>query len=405
MPPPTDERPLGLWLIGARGSISTCVAYGLAALAEGRVEPIGLCTASEPLRRLPFAALDRIALGGHDVCTRSLAESAAELVETRILRADLVETGRERVARFEAEIRPGPLDGPDAGLAQLDPRSRRLGEAAPRAQIQAVRADLEAFVRSSGARRVVVVNVASTEAWRDERPEWASLELLERALEQGAPQPASILYAYAALSLGLPYVNFTPSRGSGLPALRELALRRGAPHCGSDGKTGETLLKTVLAPMFRARALRVRAWQGYNMLGNRDGEVLSEPAHRASKLRNKDEALRSILEDPACHTGVGIDYVPSLRDWKTAWDFVHFEGFLGVPMSLQFIWSGSDSALAAPLVLDLARLADFAAERGEAGVMEHTACFFKAPLGGGTHDFGGQFERLLAYADRHGARA
>jgi myo-inositol-1-phosphate synthase len=178
------------------------------------------------------------------------------------------------------------------------------------------------------------------------------------------------------------------------------------PHCGNDGKTGETLVKTVLAPMFRARALKVLTWQGYNMLGNRDGEVLKEPAHRESKLRNKDEALRSILADPAVHTSVGIDFVPSLEDWKTAWDFIQFEGFLGARMSLQFTWTGSDSALAAPLVLDLVRLADLAAERGEGGVMEHTACFFKAPLGGGTHDFGHQFAELGRYAlERHGKTA
>ena len=173
------------------------------------------------------------------------------------------------------------------------------------------------------------------------------------------------------------------------------------PHCGNDGKTGETLLKTVLAPMFAARALRVLSWQGYNMLGNRDGAVLSDPLHRRSKLASKDEALRSILPDPELHTHVGIDYVPSLQDWKTAWDFVHFEGFLGVRMSLQLTWSGSDSALAAPLVLDLARLADLSAERGERGVMEHTACYFKSPLSRGSHAFHEQVERLFDYARRN----
>jgi myo-inositol-1-phosphate synthase len=245
---------------------------------------------------------------------------------------------------------------------------------------------------------VVVVDVASTEAWREEREEWSDLASFEAALDAGSLQPASVLYAYAALGAGHPFVNFTPSRGSSIPALVELADSAGVPHCGNDGKTGETLVKTVLAPMFRARALKVLTWQGYNMLGNRDGEVLKESAHRESKLRNKDEALRAILADPSVHTGVGIDFVPSLEDWKTAWDFIQFEGFLGARMSLQFTWSGSDSALAAPLVLDLVRLADLAAERGEGGVMKHTASFFKAPLGGGTHDFGRQFAELGRYA-------
>jgi myo-inositol-1-phosphate synthase len=139
------------------------------------------------------------------------------------------------------------------------------------------------------------------------------------------------------------------------------------------------------------------------MLGNRDGENLSDPLHREAKLKSKDDALRSLLGDSHVHTKVGIDYVPSLRDWKTAWDYIHFEGFLGARMSLQFTWQGSDSALAAPLVIDLARLADFAAERGESDEMPHTASFFKSPLGGGTHDFHAQFQRLVEYAERHAA--
>ena len=210
------------------------------------------------------------------------------------------------------------------------------------------------------------------------------------------------MYAYAAIASGRPFVNFTPSLGASVPALLELAEERGVPVAGNDGKTGETLVKTVLAPMFRARALRVLAWQGYNMLGNRDGEVLRDPAHKSSKLRTKDDALRSLLGDDSgeLHTKVGIDYVPSLGDWKTAWDFIHFEGFLGAKMSMQFTWSGCDSALAAPLVIDLARLADHAARRGEAGVLEHLACYFKAPMGDVEHDFHRQHERIVRYVER-----
>ncbi len=401
-----SRGPVGVWLIGARGSISTCVAYGLEGLRVGALEPVGLATEVEPVRGLDLVPLDELVLGGHDVCTRSLTSSTSELVRSGVLTQSLVDAAREGAAAFEACIRPGILDGPDVGLADLDPRSAELGSLPPREQIARVRADLDAFAAAHDLARVVVVDVASTEAWREERAEWRDLASFEAALDAGALQPASVLYAYAALGAGHPFVNFTPSRGSSLPALIELASASGVPHCGNDGKTGETLVKTVLAPMFRARALKVLTWQGYNMLGNRDGEVLKEPAHRESKLRNKDEALRSILGDPAVHTSVGIDFVPSLEDWKTAWDFIQFEGFLGARMSLQFTWTGSDSALAAPLVLDLARLADLAAERGEGGVMEHTACFFKAPLGGGTHDFGQQFAELGRYAlERHGKTA
>lgn len=392
---------LGVWLVGARGSISTCLVYGLHGLREGLLEPIGLVTERAPLTELGLRPLEDLVLGGHDVCTRSLSQSAHELIQHGILTTDLVEACARPAAAFEARLRPGPLDTTDVGMADLDPRAARLGGASSREQVQAIRADIEEFRAREGVERVVVVNLASTEAWREEQAEWQTLAAFQQALAADRPQPASMLYAHAAFLAGCPYVNFTPSRGSSSAALREQALELGLPHCGNDGKTGETLIKTTLAPMFAARNLRVRTWQGYNMLGNRDGEVLSDGAHRLSKVRNKNEALRSLLGDESVHTHVSIDYVPSLQDWKTAWDFVHFEGFLGTRMSLQFTWTGSDSALAAPLVLDLIRLADFAHARGERGEMPQTACFFKAPLSGGTHDFLRQHQALLEYVRNH----
>jgi myo-inositol-1-phosphate synthase len=395
-----NSGPLGVWLIGARGAISTCVAYGLAGLVEGLIEPVGLITEHAPFSSLPLAPYENIVLGGHDVCTRSLTDSASELIRAGVLPASLVEGGSSRAAAFDSHIVPGLLDGPDVGLANLDPATAELSSAAPLEQIERLKADLLAFRESQGCRDLIVINLASTEAFREESADWLDLERLENALESGAAQPASIVYAYAALSAGCPYVNFTPSRGSSIPALKQFAEQQGLPHCGSDGKTGETLMKTVLAPMFKARALRVLGWQGYNMLGNRDGEILNEASHRQGKLNNKDEALRSILNDSELHSHVAIDFVPSLGDWKTAWDFIHFEGFLGAKMSLQFTWAGSDSALAAPLVIDLARLTALSHQRGETGVLDHVACFFKAPLGAGTHDFHAQFAALERYARR-----
>ncbi|MDA1265380.1 MAG: inositol-3-phosphate synthase [Planctomycetota bacterium] len=397
----TGQRRVGLWLVGGRGAISTCVVYGLSALRRGALEPIGLATETEPMRGLDLPGFDELVLGGHDVCSRDFSKSAGELVSMGILDGDLVVASADEASAYEANLRSGPLDGPDVGMADLDPRSAELGGAPPRDQIAQLVADWQAFEEDQGLERTVVVLLSSTEAAREHQAEWDDLEHLEAALDEGREQPASLLYAYAALSTGRPFVNFTPNLGSSSDALRWLADDRGVPHAGQDGKTGETLVKTVLAPMFAARALKVLAWQGYNMLGNRDGEVLHDPAHRQAKLRNKDEVLRELLGPGERHTQVSIDYVPSLADWKTAWDFIHFEGFLGARMSLQFTWQGSDSALAAPLVIDLARLAAFAARAGEGGVMDHTACYFKAPLGGGTHDFHHQHLRLLEYAARH----
>ena len=391
-------RRIGLWLIGARGSIATCVTYGLAGLRAGLVDPVGLITVCKPFVDAGLVEWDELVVGGHDVCLRDLTHSAGELVKTGILRQDLVSACSAEAAQFEARIRPGILDGPDVGFADLDPKSAELGSLNPREQVAAVTRDLEEFSGSEELDRVVVVNLSSTEVFQRPKDSWQSLAELEAALDRGEDQPASILYAYAALRAGFPHVNFTPNLGASIPALKELADEVSVPHCGNDGKTGETLVKTALAPMFRARALRVLSWQGYNMLGNRDGAVLADPGHCESKLANKDKALRSILDDEGVHTHVGIDFVPSLEDWKTAWDYIHFEGFLGVKMSLQFTWVGSDSALAAPLILDLVRLSNWAAERGESGVMTQTAAFFKSPLGGGTNDFHAQFDQLIRYA-------
>jgi myo-inositol-1-phosphate synthase len=415
MTPTTDEttthhknRQVGLWLVGGRGAISTCVAYGLSGLKRGLLEPVGLVSAREPLSALDLIPTESLVLGGHDVCKRGLSVAAAELVKSGVLGPELVEAAVADVVAFEANLRPGPLDGPDVGMADLDPRSAELGAAPPREQIATLVADLTEFRERERLDHVVVANLASTEAGRTPQAEWQDASALEEALDREQAQPASLIYAYAAFSAGCSFVNFTPSQGASSPALLALAEAQGVPHCGRDGKTGETLVKTVLAPLFRDRALKVLSWQGYNMLGNRDGEVLRSEAHKQAKLDNKDEALRSILGEADMHSHVGIDFVPSLADWKTAWDFIHFEGFLGVRMSLQFTWAGSDSALAAPLVIDLARLTDFAARRGESGVMTHSACFFKAPLmpataenGGSEHDFHRQMDLLYQYVARH----
>jgi len=151
--------------------------------------------------------------------------------------------------------------------------------------------------------------------------------------------------------------------------------------------------------MFVARSLRVLSWEGVNLLGNRDGQVLAVPENLKSKLKDKDAPLRAILNDPAAQTKVRIEYVPSFGDWKTAWDFIQFEGFLGAKMQLQFTWQGCDSALAAPLVLDLVRLAELSHRRGERGFMKHTAAFWKAPYGVEVHDFAEQMRWLYDYAE------
>jgi myo-inositol-1-phosphate synthase len=211
---------------------------------------------------------------------------------------------------------------------------------------------------------------------------------------------ASSLYAIAALDLGYPYVNFTPSLGSAPIALRELALDRETCHMGHDGKTGETLLKSVLAPMFAARNLQVQSWVGHNIFGNMDGKILDDPENKKTKVTSKDRLLHKIL-GYSPQTLVSIEYIESLGDWKTAWDHIHFRGFLNTPMVMQFTWQGCDSLLAAPLVIDLVRLTELAHRKGERGLLTFLASFFKSPLGVDEHDFVRQFQMLQLWVAKH----
>jgi myo-inositol-1-phosphate synthase len=207
------------------------------------------------------------------------------------------------------------------------------------------------------------------------------------------------LYAIAALDLGYPYINFTPSLGSAPEAIRELALERETCHMGHDGKTGETLLKSALAPMFANRNLNIMSWVGHNIFGNMDGKVLDDPANKKTKVTSKDRLLAQILGySPQTH--VSIEYIESLGDWKTAWDHIHFRGFLGTPMAMQFTWQGCDSLLAAPLVLDLIRFTECADRHGERGLLTFLASFFKSPLGVKENDFVRQFQLLEQWASQ-----
>ena len=257
---------------------------------------------------------------------------------------------------------------------------------------------MQEFVKRRRLRQLIVINLASTEPPVDDKAlprRWAEMEK-QLSQPRKCQLPASSLYAIAALSAGFPYINFTPSLGSTPRAIQELALDHETCHVGSDGKTGETLVKTVLGPMFAARNLQVMSWVGHNIFGNLDGRVLDDPENKQTKVTSKDKTLKQLLGYQP-QSLVSIEFIESLGDWKTAWDHIHFKGFLGTNMKLQFIWQGCDSALAAPLVIDLVRFADAAHRRGERGVLKFLSCFFKSPMGVREHEFSRQFQMLLEW--------
>ncbi|WP_408957582.1 inositol-3-phosphate synthase [Natrinema sp. 74] len=395
---------VGVWFVGARGNIATTAIVGARAIARGETSTTGMVTERPPCDALEFPAVGDLTFGGHDVRERSLREAAAELAATGGVPArETIDAVADDLDAIDERIVNGTALNCGPRVAELADHEPLETDRTVAAIVDRLREDYAAFCDSEGVDRLIVVNVASTEPELADPERYDGREALERAIDENDRElPASSLYAYAALVDGHPYANFTPSTGSTLGGLRELAAEAGVPHMGSDGKTGESLVKAALAPMFAGRNLRVRSWEGHNVLGNTDGRVLEDDRNKAGKLASKGGILDGILPDLE-HNRVRIDYTPSLGDWKTAWDYVHFEGFLETEMTMQFTWEGSDSALAAPLTLDLARLLSFADERGEGGRQPQLASFFKAPDGVDEHDLSRQLDALSEYVADHAA--
>ncbi|MFM8414604.1 MAG: inositol-3-phosphate synthase [Planctomycetota bacterium] len=396
------SRRVGAWLIGAKGGVATTMMTGLAALARRRLEPIGLVTATAPFASLDLVDFPDIVVGGHDIRSGPLdAEARRMWTESRAIPPELLAEAAEFFKDVEGRLRPGTLVGSGERIRGLAEAGAAVLAETPRQAIERVRSDIAAFAETERLDHVVVVNLASTEP-PPERPIPRSFAELDPLLDDAArcPLPASSLYFLAAASAGASFVNFTPSAGGTPACLQEVALAQGIAHAGCDGKTGETLLKSVLAPMFAARHLEVMSWVGHNIFGNLDGKVLDDPRNKAAKVKSKDHLLAAILGYPP-QTHVSIEYIASMGDWKTAWDHVHFRGFLGTPMTLQFTWQGCDSILAAPLVLDLVRLVERAWRGGERGALAWLACFFKSPLGVTEQSFAAQVALLEDWVARH----
>ncbi|MEW1868040.1 inositol-3-phosphate synthase [Streptomyces caelestis] len=369
LPTPAPAPRFGVWLVGARGSVATTAIAGCAAVAAGLHPPTGMVTETPDFTSCGLPPLSSLVFGGHDTLDCPLPKRAEHLADGGVLPHGLPSAVHAELVAADREIRPGGPPPGDTG------RTRDQW-------IDVFAADIRDFVRRQDLAGAVVINVASTEP----------------APADGALPPSSF-YAAAALRAGCPYVNFTPSTGLHHPALAPLAASSGLPYAGRDGKTGQTLLRSVLGPMFLQRALAVRAWSGTNLLGGGDGAALADPAAAAAKNAGKERVLADTLG--ATPEGeVHIDDVPALGDWKTAWDHIAFDGFLGARMVLQTTWQGCDSALAAPLVLDLARLTARARQKGLSGPLSELGFYFKDPVGDGPSSLAEQYTELRRFAER-----
>ena len=381
---------LGVAIVGLGGAVATTAVAGVELIRQGAVGLDGLPLAAlgDDLTR-DLVPYDGLVFGGWDLYDGDLASAARH--------HDVLDLSQYEAARDAlAEIAPWPAYGDDRFCAGVT-GTHTADCGSLREAVDALRDDLRQLQASRhGLDRAVVVNLASTEASPDPTADvFQTADAFEAALDaDDARVPPAMLYAYAAILEGCPYGNFTPSTGADVPALVALAERHGVPLAGKDGKTGQTFVKTVLAPALRDRALTVEGWFSTNILGNRDGEALREAGSLASKIGTKGSVLDQILGYPVEDHVVRINYYRPRGDAKEAWDNVDLVGFLGQRMQLKINFLCKDSILAAPLVLDIARCLDLAGRAGRGGVAEAMGVFFKGPMTRDAavpeHDFGRQ---------------
>jgi myo-inositol-1-phosphate synthase len=249
-------------------------------------------------------------------------------------------------------------------------------------------ADIRKFKSDNKLDRVVMVWCGSTEVYLTESPAHQSVAAFEKALEASDPSiPSSMIYAYAAIREGIPYANAAPNLSADIPALLELAQKTGSPVAGKDLKTGQTLIKTIIAPGLKSRLIGVSGWYSTNILGNRDGEVLDDPESFKTKEESKKSVLDYILQPSLypdlyenLHHVVRINYYPPRRDNKEGWDNIDLVGWLGYDMQLKINFLCRDSILAAPIVLDVALFLDLAKRSGLSGIQEWLSFYFKSPM-------------------------
>jgi myo-inositol-1-phosphate synthase len=386
------EGKLGV-LIPGMGAVATTFIAGVEAVRRGLGQPFGSLTQMGTIRLgkrtdkrsplikdfVPLAGLDDLVFGGWDVFPDSAYEAATH---AGVLRQDLLDAMKEPLQA----LRPWKAAFDRNYVRRLD--GRHIKEATSRWDlVQQVREDIQRFKADTGVSRLVMIWCGSTEIFLEPGPVHATIESFEQGLKNSDPGIApSMVYAWAALQEGIPFINGAPNLTVDFPAMVELARERHVPVCGKDYKTGQTLMKTILAPGFKARMLGVRGWFSTNILGNRDGEVLDDPASFKTKEESKLGVLEHILQPPLypelygqLYHKVRINYYPPRGDEKEGWDNIDIFGWLGYPMQIKVDFLCRDSILAAPLVLDLVLFNDLAQRAGMRGIQEWLSFYFKSP--------------------------
>jgi myo-inositol-1-phosphate synthase len=394
---PLDIAPatgkLGILLVGL-GAVSTTTIAGVMAIRKGLALPIGSLTQMGTIRLgkrtearapkikefVPLAGLDDIVFGGWDIFEEDCYAAART--------AGVLEGSQLEAVRAELEaVKPMPAVFDRRYVKRLDGPNVKKGKN-KRDLAEQVIADIRAFKAKHGCDRLVMVWAGSTEVYMKETAAHATVASFEKALEENDDAiPSSMVYAYAAIREGIPFANAAPNLTADIPAMLELAARTKAPLAGNDMKTGQTLIKTIIAPGLKARLLGVKGWYSTNILGNRDGEVLDDPESFKTKEESKKSALDYIFQPhlyPELYADlthvVRINYYPPRGDNKEGWDNIDLIGWLGYPMQLKINFLCRDSILAAPIVLDSSLFLDLAKRAGMSGIQEWLSFYFKAPM-------------------------
>ena len=383
---------LGILLVGL-GAVSTTFIAGVLAIRKGLAAPIGSLTQMGTIRLgkrtearspriadlFPLAHLDDVVFGGWDIFTENTYEAArtAGVLEPALL---------EQIRPELEAIKPWPAVFDQRYVKRLDGPNVKTGKNKKDLAEQVV-ADIRKFKADHNLDRMVMIWCGSTEVFLKEGPVHQSIAAFERGLEASDDAiPSSMVYAYAAIREGIPYANAAPNLSGDVPALVELASTTKSPIAGKDLKTGQTLIKTIIAPGLKARLLGVEGWYSTNILGNRDGEVLDDPESFKTKEESKKSVLDYILQPHLypelysdLHHVVRINYYPPRGDNKEGWDNIDLVGWLGYKMQLKVNFLCRDSILAAPIVLDVALFLDLAKRAGLSGIQEWLSFYFKSP--------------------------
>ncbi len=383
---------LGILLVGL-GAVSTTFVAGVEAIRKGTAKPIGSLTQMGTIRLgkrtenrspmirdfVPLADLNDIEFGAWDIFSDSAYEAA---LHAGVLEKAQIEDLREQLE----SLKPMQAVFSQNYVKRLNGTNIKEGKNKMELAEQIIE-DIARFKAEKGCDRLVIVWAASTEVFLEPSAVHESIEAFEKGLYDDDPAIApSMIYAYAAIKSGVPFANGAPNLTVDIPALTKLAEQNGVPICGKDFKTGQTFMKTILAPGLKARMLGLAGWYSTNILGNRDGEVLDDPESFKTKEESKLSVLEHILQpevypdlyEDFSHV-VRINYYPPRGDNKEGWDNIDIFGWLNYPMQIKVNFLCRDSILAAPLVLDLALFLDLAQRAGMKGVQEWLSFYFKAP--------------------------